>query len=280
MTKFRLPKLNSWVTTLVLASIGLHGLVLALPMPDLIEEKPDVPEETEPEVIQVVTLPKLARTPGSSKPPLPEPPPEEPLPVEEPVDEMVLANPEILEELEEIEPELDDFSEWEEEPGFDEELLDEGDGGDEAPPELTLDERIASLDSYTDFDDTQIGNTPVLTQLGKMAEQGFLPTPLRDLERALSEVEVPLQECLENPPGTSVSFMVEVGPDGTLIHDPKPLNSSGYQVLDEKALEIARDADYAAYHAMGKTKAYSFNIEIDYEACNLASGLANAEAAS
>ncbi|EKU99357.1 hypothetical protein Lepto7375DRAFT_1384 [Leptolyngbya sp. PCC 7375] len=279
MTKFRLPKLNSWVTTLVLASIGLHGLVLALPMPNLIEEKLEVPDETEPEVIQVVTLPKLARTPGSSKSPLPEPPLEEPPPVEEPVDELVLANPEILEDLEEIEPELDDFSEWEEEPGFDEEPLDQGDG-EEDPLELTLDERIASLDSYADFDDTQIGNTPVLTQLGKMAEQGFFPTPLRNLERALSEVEVPLRECLENPPGTSVSFMVEVGPDGTLTRDPEPLNSSGYQVLDEKALEIARVADYAAYHAMGKTKSYSFEIDIDYEACNLASGLAYTEAAS
>ncbi len=274
MAKLRLPKLNSWVTTLVLASIGLHGLVLALPMPDLVVETPETPEITDPEVIQVVTLPKLAKAAEpseSSEPLLPEPEdplPEEPPFREAPVEEIVLADPEILDE---IEPELDDFieDEWEQEPdiepnpvGVDEELR------DEEPIELTLDQRMASLDSYSNFDGMRVGDGVAATRLGEISLQGGgWPSPFRELEQGLVAVMVPLQDCLEEPPGTSVSFIVEVGPDGMLTGDPEPLNSAGYEVLDEKALEIARNADYAAYHPAGETKAYSFAIQIEYEAC-------------
>ena len=98
MAKLYRPKFNSWLTTLVLVSIGLHGLVLALPMPSLeppaeIEAVPD-----DPDVIQVVTLPKLATAPESPQPPPPEPLPEPPPPEPPPVDDIVITDPEILEE--------------------------------------------------------------------------------------------------------------------------------------------------------------------------------------
>ena len=95
MAKSRLPKLNSWVTLLVLASIGLHGLVLALPMPGLVEEEPEKTEYFDPDAIQVVSLPKLATgSEESEELPLPEPPEEEPeLPEEEP--EQLIEEPRI-----------------------------------------------------------------------------------------------------------------------------------------------------------------------------------------
>ncbi|MEM8612887.1 MAG: hypothetical protein AAGF93_12785 [Cyanobacteria bacterium P01_H01_bin.105] len=279
MAKFCLPKWNSWVTPLVLASIGLHGLVMALPMPDLADIPPVPPELPEPDVIQVVTLPKLAKIDGSPKPPLPEPPPEEPPPVEEPVEELVVADPEILEE---IAPEPDDVSdldnsEWEEDPGGDDADPSNAESeSDDAEP--TLDQRLASYDSYSNYDGNQVGDGAVTARLSEIIQQGGeWPSPFRELEQGLSAVDVPLQDCLEEPPGKSVSFRVEVGPDGALLADPEPLNSAGYDVLDEKALEIARAADYAAYHPAGETKAYSFAIQIDYEACNVAS-LTNTEA--
>ncbi len=277
MTKFRMPKLNSWVTPLVMVSIGLHGLVLALPMPYL-GEKPEEPEPElpEPELIQVVTLPKLATAPDSLESPVPEPVeplPVEPPPVEEPVEDIVLANPEILEE---IEPEPFNDSEWEEDSGIENHQTDLGDAEDEATTEPTLDQRLASLDSYSNFDDTRIGDNAALGRLGKIAQQGVFPTVFDTLERSLSPIAVPLQECLEDPPGESVSVVVEVGPDGTLTGEPELLNSAGYDVLDEKVLVIAREVDYAAYHSAGESKMYSFAIQIDYEACNVA-GLTNAK---
>ena len=275
MAKFHLSKLNSWVTPLVLASIGLHGLVLALPMPSL-DTPPEPPETSETEMIQVVTLPKLARSPETSKPPLPqqpELPPEEPFPTAE---EFVLADPERLDELEqpdEWQEEEEDYSESElETDGAD--MGTEAEGETDAP---TLDQRLASLDSYTNFDSTRLGDNAATSSLGEIAQAGGeLPSPLRQLEQTLSAVDVPLQECLDDPPGTSVSVMVEVGPDGALIGEPELLNSTGYNVLDEKVSEIARTADYGTYQAADKTKTYSYTVQIDYEACNVA-GLADTE---
>ena len=274
MAKFHLSKLNNWLTPLVLASIGLHGLVLALPMPSL-ETPPETPETPDPEVIQVVTLPKLARSSETSKPPLPEQPdlpPEAPPPIEDSVDEVVLAAPEILEE---VEPEQPD--EWDEEmpaePEPDETDMDTGDETD-GP---TLDQRLASFDSYTGFDSARVGDGAATSRLGEIAMAGGeWPSPMRQLEQTLSAVDVPLQDCLDDPPGTSVSVMVEVGPDGTLTKEPELLNSAGYDVLDEKVLEIARTADYGAYHSSNEAKTYSYAVQIDYEACNMAA-LANAE---
>ncbi|ESA34142.1 hypothetical protein N836_18005 [Leptolyngbya sp. Heron Island J] len=259
-----------------MVSIGLHGLVLALPMPNLVEEKNEPPEPSEPEVIQVVTLPKLATAPDSLQSPVPEP--AEPLPVEPPtveeaVEDIVIADPEILDELE-PEPEPLDDSEWEDNSGIENHQTDLGNGEDEATSEPTLDQRLASLDSYSNFDGTRVGDTVALSRLGEISQQGGLPSRLRDLERALSPVTVPLQECLDEAPGDSVSVMVEVGPDGMLSGDPELLNSSGYDVLDEKVLATLREANYAAYHSAGESKLYSFAIQIDYAACNVA-GLAN-----
>lgn len=227
-------------------------------------------------MIQVVTLPKLARSPETSKPPLPqqpELPPEEPFPTAE---EFVLADPERLDELEqpdEWQEEEEDYSESElETDGAD--MGTEAEGETDAP---TLDQRLASLDSYTNFDSTRLGDNAATSRLGEIAQAGGeWPSPLRQLEQTLSAVDVPLQECLDDPPGTSVSVMVEVGPDGALIGEPELLNSTGYNVLDEKVSEIARTADYGTYQAADKTKTYSYTVQIDYEACNVA-GLADTE---
>lgn len=267
MTKFRVPKLNSWVTSLVMVSIGLHGLVLALPMPNLVNEDTEPPTPSDPEVIQVVTLPKLATAPDSLESPVPEPaepPPVEPPSVEEPVEDIVLATPEILEE---IEPELFDDSEWEENSGIEDHQNDLGDAEDETTNEPTLDQRLASLDSYSNFDSTRIGDDAALGRLGTITQQKGFPTVFDDLEQSLSPIAVPLQECLDNSPGESVSVVVEIGPDGTLIGEPELLNSSGYDVLDEKVLVTALEANYAAYHSAGESKLYSFAIQINYEDC-------------
>ncbi|MEM9264870.1 MAG: hypothetical protein AAGA46_05050 [Cyanobacteria bacterium P01_F01_bin.13] len=268
MAKFYRPKLNSWVMALVLASIGLHGLVLALPMPNLEETLVEEPELINPEVIQVVTLPKLATSPESVEPPLPEPsepPPLEELPPEPLAEEIIIAAPEILDE---IEPELD-VSEWEDDLDIEPEQPDiENDSNIEDIEEPTLDQRLASLDSYSNYDGTRVGNGAVTERLGEIVSQGGMwPSPLRELEQTLSAITIPFNQCISEPPGDSVSVMVEVGADGTLIGEPTLLNSAGHSVIDEKVLEIARGADYGSHHPVGETKAYSFAVQIGYEAC-------------
>ena len=276
MTKFRRPKLNSWVTSLVMVSIGLHGLVMALPMPNLVEEKPETPEPSETEVIQVVTLPKLATAPESLQSPVPEqPPPAEPPTVEEPVEDIILTTPEILDELE-PEPEEFDHSEWEESSGIENHQTDLSDPEEEPTNEPSLEQRLANLDSYSNFDGTRLGNDAALGRLGEIAQQRGFPSLFNSLEQTLAPIAVPLQECLDNLPGESVSVVVEIGPDGMLISEPELLNSSGYDVLDEKVLVTAREANYAAHHSGDESKLYSFAIQIDYEACNVA-GLTNAK---
>ncbi|MBT9312832.1 energy transducer TonB [Leptothoe kymatousa] len=269
MAKSYLSKLNRWLTPLVLTSIGLHGLVLALPMPRLVEEEPEKTELVEPKVIQVVTLPKLATGPSDALP-LPEPPEEAPLelPPEGPptevaiVEEIIVTEPEILEYLE-PEPET------EPEPAVGQ--LPEEDNTLPPPEPPTLDDRIATRDSYSNFDGTRMGNGVTTNRLTEIFQQtGSFPLPLRALEGTLSSIVVPLQDCLPDQPGDAVSVMVNVDADGALMGDPQLLNSTGYEVLDAKALEMAQAADYAPHHTPGEPKGYTFNIKVDYEACNVA----------
>ncbi|MEA5464029.1 hypothetical protein [Leptothoe sp. PORK10 BA2] len=286
MAKFHRPKLNNWLLTLVLASIGLHGLVLALPMPDLAEVPPETEELADSEIIQVVTLPKLATGPEVVAQPLPPKPPEKPLPRTEPGVDIVITDPEILEE---IEPELveveDDFDNGELENEFNHDTENGGDipdEGEEDPRELTLAQRLASRDSYQNFNGAKVGNDYASNELlnRSLKPGGTWPTPLHALARELPPIVVPLQDCLEDKPGDSITVVVRIGPDAQIIGAPEAINSTGYEVLDEKALQIAREADYGPHHDAGETKDYAFAIKVDYEACNVAFYLANPQAAS
>lgn len=269
MAKFSLPKLNSWVTPLVLTSIGLHGLVLALPMPNLVEDDTDVPEAPDPEVIQVVTLPKLATTPNASEPSLPEPLTEEP-PPEATAEDLVLVAPEIVDELEpvdEIEPEVaeDDFDLGEFESDLNEQHVDDG-----LPLEPTLDQRLASIDSYDDYNGAHTGTEGEQYANGKLIE--WIPKAdgydldLTPNHLAIQSLEIPLQECFQgNAPNSVVGVGVFVDVNGLLEGEPELLGSTGYSVLDEKALEIARQASYPATDVK---KAYSIEIKVNYTRCS------------
>ena len=269
MAKLYRPKFNSWLTTLILVSIGLHGLVLALPMPSLVEPTPEieaVPDE--PEVIQVVTLPKTVTEPKSA-----EPPPPEPLP-EPPPEEIAITDPEILEEIQEEpeEPEAEPDSQGGPNPDEDDPEDDEDNSDDE--PEPTLDQRMANAENYSRFDGDRVGDDVVTNRLREITMQtSVLPSLLKSLQAELPAIVVPLQDCLPNPPGRSVSVMARVDAAGALEGTPELLNSTGYEVLDEKAMEIASQASYVQHHSLGESKTYSFRIEVDYRACDTALNL-------
>ncbi|MEO0349047.1 MAG: hypothetical protein AAF282_03240 [Cyanobacteria bacterium P01_A01_bin.15] len=259
MAKFHLPKLNSWVTSLVLASIGLHGLVLALPVPDLADLPPEPLEMADPEVIQVVTLPKLTRGAESLAPSLPEPPTEPP-PVEEP-DELVLLEPELLDE---IEPgELD---EWDETPAVENQPAggESGDLEDGSTAAPTLDQQLANIDSYGDYDGEQAGDVYASGKFNRWFNQNLAHAPQElDLDPPLT-LPVPVSQCLDHKP-KDIGIGVVVAADGSLVNDPAPLGSSGYGVLDKKAIELAREATYPP---SAKTEAYWIKVQIeDYTLC-------------
>ncbi|PSN18815.1 hypothetical protein C7271_10485, partial [filamentous cyanobacterium CCP5] len=72
MSQFQIPFIQPWLrlsTLLLLASLGLHGIVLSLPLPEPeAEPESSAPEETTTPAIDVVALPRER----GQKPPAPE----------------------------------------------------------------------------------------------------------------------------------------------------------------------------------------------------------------
>lgn len=275
MAKFHLNQLNNWVTPLVVVSIGLHGLVLALPMPDLAKPPEPEPELPEPEVIQVVSLPKLATGPDkSTEPQLPKPE-EEPPPPEKPEEalpeELVLTDPDVLGEPE---------PEPEPKPASEEPTGTTAPSGElpANPDETELDKQLKKRENYTGFSDAQSGEefraggsqfngNMTAWVLGKSLNFEQFPIHLDAIEAHLPSV--PALACLESAPSDSVSVVVQVSlTDGTLIGEPETLNSAGYAILNQKALEIARKVDYSPYYNSDDPAAgYWFNVKINYDPC-------------
>lgn len=272
MAKFHLPKLNSWVTPLVLASIGLHGLVLALPMPSLVEDVPETPESPDPDVIQVVTLPKLATAPESVEPPIPEPPPDE-LPPDEPpleeppVEEIVITDPEMLDQVEPevVEDEFDDID-IEDESDADSDTGDDDSGNLEggATSEPTLDQRLANIDSYGDYNEENAQRGYASSSYQKLTDWSNDNSASKLSNFSLS-LEVPLMECLKAKPANSAIVGITVDPDGNLVGDPELLGKTGYGVLDDQALTLAQAASYPG---LGETQSYWIEIQVEkYTLC-------------
>lgn len=276
MAKFHLNQLNNWVTPLILVSIGLHGLVLALPMPDLAKPPEPEPNLPEPDVIQVVSLPKLATGDEPTEPQLPKPE-EEPLPLEEFEEilpaEKVLTDPDVLDEVEpEPEPEIKQESA---EPA--DTTTPPGEPPSN-PDETELDKQLKQRENYDSFSDAQLGEeyqeggsqfkeNTVAWMLGQSLNFEQAPIHLEAIEAHLPSVSA--LACLDNAPSESVSVVVQVSlEDGTLVGEPETLNSAGYAILNQKALEIARKVDYSPYYNPDDpAAAYWFNVQVSYDPC-------------
>ena len=276
MAKFHRPKLNNWLSTLVLASIGLHGLVLALPMPDLAEPLPEPPELSDPDAIQVVILPKLATAPESPESPLPPPQEEEP-PPEPPIEEIVITDPEILAE---VTPDIpDEIPADEKEP--EQSPPPSGDGDtDDTTGQSELDKQLKERANYSNFSQEKAGDTyreggndfngAIAEWMGRKIASDpnvYKTTRLETIEAELPPVES--LACLSDPPSSWVSVIVQVSPtDGSLVGPPELLNSSGYEILDKKVLEIAAEANHSNYYdAANPASGYWFNVRVDYDPC-------------
>lgn len=221
---------------LLLFAIALHGLVLTLPMPDLTKkEAPEEPTPKEitprPEAIKVARLPRVK-------------PDEKPVP---PIEEQPVqpAQPE-PEPDPEPEPPAPESKPAPEPPAPTPDSLPEPDPPTTPAPPPSLDERLQDFGSYmyapegTDFVSFGSQQNLWLEQLRDKGRQnlpdvGSFASPLRLNDDPL-EVDYPLDECLDPEP-QDPSFGVMLTDAGDLLEDPFLLQSSGYSVLDDKALE-------------------------------------------
>lgn len=265
----------------LLVSLGLHGLLLCIP----ISEPDQAPPVADPERLQVVSLPPVAEQPV----PAPEIPtaPEgaraaEPMPrpaspatradyllavPAEPAAEPA-AQPPVISRDEPSPPADSDGPAPAAPADADIDADTDADSPTMPPPENTsedepsLDERLANLDSYNDFQpptDAQ-GATAALVEWVSANPQEF-PEPLRDLKPILP---VPLSTCLAQQPAENISVVVSVTPEGDLATEPTLLGTTGYSILDKKALQIARETDYPT---PSRAKAYSMEIKVENSAC-------------
>ncbi|MEL6137732.1 MAG: hypothetical protein AAFR42_10040 [Cyanobacteria bacterium J06628_6] len=247
-----------WFQPLVVISIGLHGLLLTIPVPEIAPPEEPI-EETEPEIIDVVTLPELIAPPAAPEPEAeeliaspqrPEPEPViQPEPTPEPI--AVEAEPQLPQptDPELADSELDSL-----------ETNDAETDGSTDPIPLTLDERMADSSNYqyvatnTKGSDVSGKSFDWMTQIGIFDFKDDDPTPP-------VSIDVPLAQCPDPTPIKAI-IGIHLDADGNRLSDLVPLQSTGYDILNEKALELASSM---AYPAFGAETAYMLSIPVN---CN------------
>jgi hypothetical protein len=242
----------SWWTGggLLALAVGLHGLLLAMPLPD-----PSPPEEpilqletADPtEVIDVVRLPAAALAPPPSAPP---PVAQAPAPVIQPQAQIPPRAQTPPPATPETKPEIAPEPSPPEAPNPEqEELL-------AIPPGLTYNNQVKALrndprDFVTWYSEQDWGDNP-----------DQIPLPGR---KTLSTLQVSYPEplCLPIPPAPG-RLEVIINGDGTLMRPPRLLATTGYDELDALALQQATQQDFsgAAQQAQPNPSVYWLPIEI------------------
>ena len=254
-----------------LLSLGLHGLVLSLPMPDTAPSALDsLPEQSDPiEAIAVVRLP-LAPPSAAELPPTIAPPPvvtppatanrpAQPVaPSPDPsVSKPALPETSILPEPVPPEASLDDPP--------------------EVPPEATLEDRLSDPAEYAFnqqaksliADEVNLHIAVVPDWLEAEGQGlGDDEVPVRGTKLAPLQVAYPINSCLSPLPAEGLVGVI-VTPTGQLVKDPILLDSTGYDVLDEKALELALDSTFAPLAegsvAPNNPRAHWLPVQVQYD---------------
>lgn len=268
---------------IVLATAALHGLVLGVPWPfEPTEDRsePEIVESEEGSVMDVAILPR-GIAPSSSEIDRVE----EGIEAEPSEDEPQLSQPEPEPEPElALELELQPESEPELEPApkptptsSDDLPVDPGTTQNTPTPTpqppKTLDERLSNPNSYVHNGKADSGPIAIssdgiawLDNLNKELRQQAAPEAVPDLNEKVW-VSYPLATCQPISPFAGGGIAIAANPDGTIIKGPDVLNSTGYDILDEKAEELVRDY-LANRDRVTETKAYLIQVEvIDYPTC-------------
>lgn len=225
---------GSWF---VLVSLGLHWAVLQMPIAGRAEPQimpGEAATETATETIAVVRLPQPPQAPNPTPAPVPTaqtdgPPPPSPATQKRAAARPLAAQPESTLPAT---PLPDPTPESEATPALVPDLV--------SP--MTLDERLQTLAEYYPNSRAKSLNASTnefldwyLTQTWNGLDSPPVPGP-----KPLSPVSVvyPLSQCL-TPAPTPGQLEAIVNSDGSLVREPRVLGSTGYDVLDEKAVEAA-----------------------------------------
>ncbi|MBW4481110.1 MAG: energy transducer TonB [Tildeniella torsiva UHER 1998/13D] len=260
---------------LVLFSIGLHGVLLAWPVPETTPEAAEslteindpssvvgvvrLPAAAEPaaEAIAVAPAPQATQAPPPKAPPLVRSaPPASPAPAPskpqaERVDATPPAPPTAGVDLEPVPPE---------------------------PLPATLDDRLRDPAQYQ-FNqqakslvaDEVAFHTSVVPGWLETEGQGLSDTDIPVLGTKLAPLQVPyaITACLTPAPAEGLVGVI-VDASGQLVKEPVLLDSTGYTVLDEKALELAlqRSFEPTPGSALPNPQAHWLPIQVEYNGAN------------
>lgn len=262
---------------LALLSIGLHGVLLAWPMPESSPEAPEslpesLTEATAPVAVGVLRLPPTvepaaetiaaAPVPQSPQTPLPKAPsvvpstppvssPPAPLPTPvEPVEATPPAPPTEVADLEPVPPEALPAT-------LDDRLRD--------PAQYQFNQQAKSLVA-----DDFAFHTAVVPGWLETEGQGLDDSEVPVLGTKLAPIQVPypISACLTPAPAEGLVGVIVNGA-GQLVKDPVLLDSTGYTVLDEKALELALQRSFEPQAgSLPNPQAHWLPVQVQYDGAN------------
>ncbi len=241
---------------LALVSIALHGVLLGVPLPEA-EPTPPAPtaELVDPATVAVVRLPPA---PKPAAEPVPQPSPTVPL-------TQVTQPKEASPSPQAIAPPAPSV------PDAPPDLL-----PTPAPPQ-TLDERLRDPAAY-EFNQRAKGLvadevtllTTVISDWLETEAQGVSDSDVPGLGRKLAPLQVtyPIATCLTPPPAAGLVGVI-VSPTGQLVKAPVLLDSTGYTVLDDKALDMARQQTFPPTTGnLPNPSAHWLPIEVQYDSAS------------
>lgn len=256
---------------LALLSIGLHGVLLAWPMPESSPEAPEsLPEDTKPTAVGVLQLPLAAEPAAETFAAAPSPqPPQAPAPKAPPA---VRAAPPVSPPPVTM-PEAKPVEATPPAPPADVAL-------EPVPPEplpATLDDRLRDPEQYQ-FNqqakslvaDEFAFHTAVVPGWLEAEGQGLSDSeaPVLGTKLAPLQVAYPLSACLTPAPAEGLIGVI-VNASGELAKEPVLLDSTGYTVLDEKALELALERSFEPQaSSLPNPQAHWLPVQVQYDGAN------------
>lgn len=258
---------------LALFSIGLHGVLLAWPVPESTPEAAEslteitdpssvvgvvrLPAAAEPsaEAIAAAPVPQSTQSPPPKAPPLVRSaPPASPAPPRPQVEQTEAAPPAPPTAGSDLEPVPSE------------------------PLPLTLDDRLRDPAQYQ-FNrqakslvaDEVAFHTSVVPTWLEAEGQGLGDSDMPVLGSKLAPLQVPypIAACLTPAPAEGLVGVI-VNASGQLVKEPVLLDSTGYTVLDEKALELALQQSFEpnSGSALPNPQAHWLPIQVEYDGAN------------
>lgn len=252
-----------WVTpSIVLASALLHGVLLGLPLPP---ERLEKTLEPEPEPVSPENLLSVAALPDlpTSEPPAPEPPSPESERSQSASPAAPSAQNPVAPSLDSsvTEPEAAGQDEPTDESLSDEPLSDEAESRDRGGPP-SLDEQLGDISFYVPNGKATGSVTPDKYSRWISALSALSPDILLNSPRDVLELPYRLDECLSEAPDLA-NIGIALDPTGNPIGTPEMLTSTGYDVLDRKALEAVWSYPFPDREV---ATAYTIQVQVRYEA--------------